>query len=283
MNLVNILKGGIVYSNKVVVMSSIHSKGRLVQSLGHGLEHTLSSHKDKLVVAPYGFENSTWDPLRDKLLPERYSSSDMKGKAVCKVTLQRLMGLSEDASSVLVGCIVSEISDVDLESLMGVLRIASLEGVQFVFMGASEMPSINNVLESLHEELNDENVRFINKYDEALSHLIFGGSDIMLCHSYEDPLLHVPLKAIKYGATPILMTSFDKRFRHFVEHDVGSTQFSQCISAFCNISLMQALNEIRERPLEWNKRIQDAMSMDFSWDAECYDVHISTYESITNL
>lgn len=49
----------------------------------------------------------------------------------------------------------------------------------------------------------DENVRFINKYDEALSHLIFGGSDIMLCHSYEDPLLHVPLKAIKYGATPI--------------------------------------------------------------------------------
>lgn len=154
MNLVNILKGGIVYSNKVVVMSSIHSKGRLVQSLGHGLEHTLSSHKDKLVVAPYGFENSTWDPLRDKLLPERYSSSDMKGKAVCKVTLQRLMGLSEDASSVLVGCIVSEISDVDLESLMGVLRIASLEGVQFVFMGASEMPSINNVLESLHEELN---------------------------------------------------------------------------------------------------------------------------------
>lgn len=243
-HLVNILKGGIVYSNKVVVLSSIHSKGRIIQSLGHGLEPTLSSHKDKLVVAPYGFDSSTWDPSRDKLLPENYSASDLKGKALCKVSLQRLMGLSENASSILIGCIFSEISDADLENLMGVMRIASLDGVQLVFMGAGKLPSINNVLDSLQEELTDENVRFINEYDEALSHLIFGGSDIMLCQSYEDPLLHVPLKAIRYGAAPILMTTIDKRLRHFVEHDFGSTQFSQCISLFCNMSLIQALNEI---------------------------------------
>ena len=151
-----------------------------------------------------------------------------------------------------VGCIFSEISDADLENLMGVMRIASLDGVQvlwtsllfslrtfvlhtffagraffmlqvrcqhmvatsasvlqLVFMGAGKLPNINNVLDSLQEELTvcnlsyyvykdmcsqvkfscrcsilrcilqDENVRFINEYDEALSHLIFGGSDIM--------------------------------------------------------------------------------------------------------
>lgn len=39
------LQGGVVYSNKVVVMSSIYSEGRIIQGLGHGLEPTLASHK----------------------------------------------------------------------------------------------------------------------------------------------------------------------------------------------------------------------------------------------
>ncbi|XP_048500592.1 probable starch synthase 4, chloroplastic/amyloplastic isoform X6 [Beta vulgaris subsp. vulgaris] len=229
-HLVNILKGGIIYSNKVIFLSSINSKGRILWSPGHGLEPTLSSHKDKLVVAPYGFDQTMWDPSRDELLPENFSVSDMKGKGICKSSLQQHVGLSEDASSIL-----------------------------------------------------GKNVRFINKYDEALSHLIFGGSEIILCHTYEDPVLQVPLKAIRYGAAPILVTSIERRFRHFVEHDFGSTQFFKYISAFSNMSLMQAVDEIRNMPSEWSRKIEEAMLEDFTWDAECYNVHISAYESLKNL
>lgn len=39
------MQGGVVYSNKVVIMSSIHSKGTIVHSLSHGLEPTLAIHK----------------------------------------------------------------------------------------------------------------------------------------------------------------------------------------------------------------------------------------------
>lgn len=41
--------------------------------------------------------------------------------------------------------------------------------------------------------LQDENVRFIDEYDEELSHLIISGSDIMLCPSFDDPQLQVPV------------------------------------------------------------------------------------------
>ncbi|XP_057520029.1 probable starch synthase 4, chloroplastic/amyloplastic isoform X3 [Amaranthus tricolor] len=281
--LVNVLKGGVIYSNKVVVMSSINSKGRIIRSLGHGLEPTLSTHKDKLVVAPYGLDHTVWDPSTDELLPQNYSVNDLKGKSICKASLQRQMGLSEDASSTLVGCIFFEISDVDLENLIALLQIAELSGLQFLFMGVSKLPRINSVLQSLNEELEGKNMRFINKYDEAFSHLLFGGSDIILCHSYEDPVLQVPLKAIRYGAAPILATSIEKRVRHFAELDFGSTQFAQYISTFSNMSLLQAVDEIRNKPSEWNQKIKEAMLKDFSWDAECYDVHISAYESIKNL
>lgn len=38
-------QGGIIYSNKVVVMSPIYSGERLIHSLSYGLEPTLAIHK----------------------------------------------------------------------------------------------------------------------------------------------------------------------------------------------------------------------------------------------
>lgn len=39
----------------------------------------------------------------------------------------------------------------------------------------------------------DENVKFVDQYDEGLSHMIIAGSDIMLCPSFNDPLLQLPV------------------------------------------------------------------------------------------
>ncbi|KAH9712538.1 glyco-transf 5 domain-containing protein [Citrus sinensis] len=247
-HLVNILKGGVVYSNKVVIVSSMHSKSRIIRSLSHGLESTLAIH------------HSTWDPSNDKFLTENYCAEDMKGKTVCKVTLQQQLGLSKDASTIVVGCIFSDVSEVFLENLKAVVRGANVRGIQ------------------------DGIVIFVDSYDDALLHLIFSGSDIILCHSFHDPVLQVALKALKYGAAPIAVTSSDIEFRHFAEFDHESTRFSRFISStFGNISLSQALEEIKNNPLSWKRKIKDAMLQDFSWDADCNDIHISAYTAIKNL
>lgn len=54
------------------------------------------------MIAPFGFEISTWDPSRDNFLPQIYSVDNMQGKSVCKVTLQRHLDLSEGTSEILV-------------------------------------------------------------------------------------------------------------------------------------------------------------------------------------
>ncbi|KAF8406149.1 hypothetical protein HHK36_008229 [Tetracentron sinense] len=101
-HLVNILKGGVVYSNKVVMMSSVHSKGRVIRSLSHGLESTLAIHKEKFLIAPYGLDDTIWDPSKDIFLPEKYSVDNIKGKAICKVALRQHLGLSGHSSTVVV-------------------------------------------------------------------------------------------------------------------------------------------------------------------------------------
>ncbi|XP_006280375.2 probable starch synthase 4, chloroplastic/amyloplastic [Capsella rubella] len=64
---VNILKGGVVYSNKVVIMSSSRSSIP-------GLEPTLAIHKDKLVLSPFGLENPMEKDLCCDLHVSAYTS-----------------------------------------------------------------------------------------------------------------------------------------------------------------------------------------------------------------
>ncbi|KAF3439141.1 hypothetical protein FNV43_RR17416 [Rhamnella rubrinervis] len=282
--LVNILKGGVVYSNKVVIMSTIYSKGWDIRGPSHGLEPTLDIHKDKLIVAPFGFEGSIWDPSKDRFLPKNYCVDDMKGKTVCKVALQHQLGLSEPGSSILVGCILSEVSDVDLENLKALVRNPSSRGVQFIIMGISKMPSASDRLGSFKEEFKDDSVLFISGHDEALSHLVFAGSDIILCQSFHDPVLQVPLKALKYGAAPVAIIANNKSFRLSVHHGDETTKFSRYISStFGSLSINQALDEIKNNPSKWKQKIMEGMAMDFSWDAECCDIHVSAYTAIKNL
>jgi len=37
----------------------------------------------------------------------------------------------------------------------------------------------------------DDSIAFIEEYDETLAHLIYAGSDIILCSSFEDPSLQI--------------------------------------------------------------------------------------------
>ncbi|XP_052879739.1 probable starch synthase 4, chloroplastic/amyloplastic isoform X2 [Gossypium arboreum] len=283
-HLVNILKGGVVYSNKVIVMSSMHSKGRIIHSMSHGLEPTLTMHKEKLLVAPYGFDNSTWDPSTDKFLPVNYSTENMRGKYACKVALQQQAGIATHASSILVGCIISEVSGFDLEKLKAVVRNATREGAQFVFLGNGSVSTTYRALRSFQEAVEDSNVKFFYNYDEAISHLVFAGSDIILCHSFHDPLLQVPLKALRYGAAPVSEASGDNHLRYSSDHDHEITRFSQFMrSTFGVMSLSQALDEMKNNPSTWKTKILNAMKKDFSWDSECYETHVSAYTAVKSL
>lgn len=58
--------------------------------------------RDKLVIASYGLDKSTWDPSTDYFLPENFNAENMNGKAVCKNALLQRLGLSEHSSIILV-------------------------------------------------------------------------------------------------------------------------------------------------------------------------------------
>ncbi|KAL4179991.1 hypothetical protein AMTRI_Chr13g122950 [Amborella trichopoda] len=283
-HLVNLLKGGVVYSNKVAIVSSLHSKDAVIESMSHGLETTLAIHREKVLVIPYGFDDTKWDPSKDNFLPVNYSSEDPKGKATCRTALRQRLRFVDQTSAAMVGCIYTEVSEIDVENLKAVVCLALGKGAQFIFLGSSTTPEVEAALESLRKELKEQNVRFINKYNEALSHLVIAGSDILLCASFHDPKLHLPLKAIKYGTIPVAVNPNESRLvRHAEGQEFGSTKSSRILSMFANVSLSQALDDMKYDGIGWSKKIKDAMSEDLSWDSECCDMYIDAYMSMKNL
>ncbi|XP_031483084.1 uncharacterized protein LOC116252737 isoform X2 [Nymphaea colorata] len=279
-HLVNILKGGIVYSNTVMVLSSVHTKEHIIQNMGYGLESTLNIHKEKLLLAPYGIDAKEWDPSTGKILPARYSSEDYKGKATCKTELRRHIGFPDDASKAIIAYVCTKLSDLDFQNLRPAIRLAMNRGAQFVIMGSSETSGTEAAIKVLQNEFR---LRFINKYDEPFSHLLLAGSDIILCSFYNsEPQL--PLKALKYGAAPVLLNVVSDGRRLADRREFSRMNLLQnSFSSFMDMSLGQALDHMVNDPIGWNHKIREGMSKDLSWDAESCGIHLAAYLSTKNL
>ncbi|CAL5020128.1 unnamed protein product [Urochloa decumbens] len=280
-HLVNILKGGIVYSNKVVLMSSIHSRDVIIQG-SRQLEATLTAHKEKILVASQGLDGELWDPSKDIYLPRRYSANDIEGKSICREALKRRLGY-RTGSSIIVGCICDGYSDI--HNLKEAVHVALRRSAQVIFM--EKLGSLKkSTARALKEEfINlDDNIAFIEEYDETLAHLIYAGSDIILCSSFEDSSLQIAMKAIKYGCAPVQINFPNDESRQSQGRDCRNRVMSKyIISTYGELSLLQALDSFKNDPSRWDQQVKDGMVKGLAWDAECYDLHWEAYSSIRKL
>ncbi|XP_066332802.1 probable starch synthase 4, chloroplastic/amyloplastic isoform X2 [Miscanthus floridulus] len=279
-DLVNILKGGIVYSNKVVLMSSTHSKDALIQGSRQGLQSTLTTHKEKISVVSYGLDGELWDPSKDIFLPRRYSANDIEEKSICRQALRRRLRFNSD-SSIIVGCICDDNSDI--HSLKEAVHVALRRNTQVIIM--EKLGSVvNSTLRALKGEIMGDKIAFVEAYDEALAHLIYAGSDIILCSSFQDPSLQTAMKAIKYGSVPVQINFPSDESRESEGHDYPNTAMSQyIISTYGDLSLSQALDDFNNDPSHWDRQIKDGMARGSSWDVKCYNLHWEAYSSIRKL
>ncbi|KAK3159410.1 hypothetical protein QOZ80_2AG0149770 [Eleusine coracana subsp. coracana] len=283
-DLVNIMKGGIVYSNKVVLVSSTYSKDFLIQDLRHGLEATLTAHKNKILVASHGLDGELWDPSKDIYLPQRYSANDFEGKSFCKEALKRRLGSYSD-SSIIVGCICDGSSDI--RNLKEAVHAALLRSAQVIFL-ENLGSTANSTLQELKEQLKfieqRDQITFVEVYNEAFVHLIFAGSDIILCSSFQDRSLQTAIKAIKYGSVPVQINFPSDRSRQPEGHDCHNKTMSHyIISSYGDLSLSEVLDAFTDDPYQWDQRIKDGMAKGLSWDAECYNIHWEAYSSMRQL
>ncbi|KAH7284391.1 hypothetical protein KP509_34G052700 [Ceratopteris richardii] len=278
-NMVNILKGGIVYSNKITTMAPLSNAFDLEN--GQALQATIMAHKNKLLEIMNGVDLALWDPATDVNLPSVYSIDNLSGKLACKRHIKKQLGLlnSSDSEPLQVGCLMPQASESNFDLIKALLRCSSVKRAEFVLMGGSKMERFAN-------ELEGENARIIRSYDDSTAHLIIAASDILVCLSSEGTT-ELPLIAMMYGSVPVAKHDMSVSLKDASDsvHEVDANAFiySSGTAQDLSAALLRAIDCNRNDPEKWKQLIRNGMSRDFSWDGECVQEYISAYASLKQL
>lgn len=285
-NLLNILKGGIVYSNKVTIVSPLD-----ITSLenGHGLQSTLMAHKNKIVGICNGLDVMLWDPATDANLPTVYSLENLSGKSACKRYLKQRLGfLKSDDSAPLVGCLAPQVSESELELIKAGLDCAVMKGSQFVFMGESKIAHVQKTIKELQNEVEEKGGKVLAKYVDSVAHQIMAASDILICTPGNEAAADIPLIAMLYGSVPIIkQEGYGRRVKDADDAscwpEANAYIYRSATAHSLTIALTRAIDCKVNDPQRWKQLMSNGMSMDFSWEGQCVEEYMNAYLSINQL
>eukprot|EP00898_Chlorokybus_atmophyticus_P004848 jgi/Chlat1/5364/Chrsp35S05211 len=302
---VNLVKGGIVFSNKITTLSAMIVNESLTSEGGHGLHTTLNDHRQvlqKFVGVLNGLDENKWNPATDTSLPANYSVEDLAGKARCKAVVQERMGLLVDPDIPLVVCVSRALTEEHFDLLRAAMERVSRHGAQIVVMGSSRQPKVQVALEELARGYQPEDgVRMIARYDEATARLLTAGGDIALALPVPDtsnqsqarphPSMRTSdpatLIAMRYGTVPVARqvsgwndSVFDVDDPNLGAHDTNGFVYYGTDANSMGSSLERALNRMREKKSGWRDLVVRAMLMDFSWEANASDNYADIYATL---
>lgn len=198
---VNLLKGGILFADKVSTVSPTYAKEILTPDGGFGLEGVLASRRDGVVGIINGIDIGSWNPETDSHLAANYSRVDLSGKAVCKKALQLELGLpTRDVP--LIGVIGRLTSQKGFDLLAEILPELMAVGVQIAILGTGD-----RILEDRFQALKErysQQIAVSLKFDEGRAHRIEAGADMLVMPSRYEPCGLTQLYSLRYGTIPIV-------------------------------------------------------------------------------
>ncbi len=265
---VSFLKTGIVYSDAVSTVSETYADEITREPMGFGMQGVLAERRHDLHGILNGIDDKEWDPATDIILPYRYNAHDLEGKRKCRTTLLEKFGLALQDDLPLFG-IVTRLDtqkgmDI-LEEAMG--KIASLDvGLLVLGTGTREH---QDAMEQFAARYRNR-IRVMLRFDAALSHLVYGGSDAFLMPSRYEPCGLGQMIAMRYGALPVVhetggladtVTDLDRDPGRGNGFSFGEYSDDALVDA-----VERAVRAWREpgRP-RWNAAMQRGMHTDFSW------------------
>lgn len=294
--LINLLKGGMVYSNFITTVSPNYAKEVLTPEGGKGLESTLKKYQSKFKGILNGIDYSYWNPEIDRFLPAHFSFREMPEnkndrntldkKGFIKKILREKLNFAEDHRPIL-GCIARLVPQKGIDLIKHAIKHIVDKKGQFVLLGSSPIPEINAEFHRLKQEHQDNpHVTLILNHQEELAHLIYAGCDMFLVPSIFEPCGLTQMIALKYGTIPIVRktggladTVFDVDNSGKPFNETNGYVFDLPTSAGIDSAIDRAIECWFADPDKWHHLVINGMQIDFSWNKPS-DEYLEVYKSI---
>lgn len=207
-NNLNLLKGGIVYSNAITTVSPTYGK-EILKDQGFWLESALHKNINKLHPILNGIDDNVYNPAHDPLIAEHFSATYApehikEAKWKNHEYLSKKVGLSTEKKP-LIASIGRLVPQKGPELIKHAIFQTLRKGGKFILLGSSPIKEIADEFAQLKERFKDnKNVSFNFEYNEALSHLIYAASDFLVIPSLFEPCGLTQMIAFRYGTIPIV-------------------------------------------------------------------------------
>ncbi len=266
----NLLKGGIVYADRVTTVSDSYAEEIKTPEYGENLDPLLRAKSNVLSGIVNGIDYEEFNPETNKNIEHHYNADNFRWEKVKnKLALQRELGLAEDPNVMLIG-IVSRLTDQKGFDLIDrVMDEICQDAVQIVILGTGEERYEN--MFRYYQNKYPGKVSANIYYSEPLSHKIYASCDAFLMPSRFEPCGLSQLMSLRYGTVPIVRATGGLRdtVKNYSVDYMTGTGFS-----FENYNAHYMLDTIRyaekifyDFKEDWNNLVERGMRTDFSWNA----------------
>lgn len=263
----NLMKGGLIFSDRLSTVSPQYAKEIATPEFGCGLEGVIKARKDRPVGIINGLDYKIWNPETDSLIKTKYSLSNLKGKTENKTQLQKDFNLTVKKDVPVFGFIgrLAHQKGIDLilKSLDALFKI----DLQMVFLGVGDAQYELTIKEKIDAYPGKLGANF--SFSEPIAHSIYGGADFIVMPSVYEPCGLSQLIGLKYGTVPLVFKTgglADSVIPHdsssgdgngFVFDRYEEEAFVKCVK--------EAILCYRDSQ-EFYSIVERGMKQDFSWD-----------------
>ncbi|MBQ6517742.1 MAG: glycogen/starch synthase [Anaerolineaceae bacterium] len=199
---VNLMKGAMLIADAVSTVSPNYARELHSAKYGMGLEKVADMVEHKLYGILNGIDMDHYDPALDKRLPKNFSPRNMKGKQVCKASIQRKFGLDEEPEFPLLASVARLNEQKGIELIKEILPAMMEMGIQLIVFGQGEQKYID-YFENEKKKWPGQ-LGFSSDYTEQMASEVFAGADMYLMPSRFEPCGLSQMMAMRMGTVPIV-------------------------------------------------------------------------------
>ncbi len=264
----NMMKSGIVYSDRVTTVSPTYAEEIKTPLGGEGLDGLLFARSNALKGIINGIDYDVYNPKTDNMIYENFDVKSIEKKKNNKEEFQKQLGLPVDREKAMIGIVSRLVDQKGFDLVAEAMGELMKLDIQIVVVGTGDAryeEMFKNTAWN-HPDKVSANILFSND----LAHKVYAASDLFLMPSAYEPCGLSQLISYAYGTIPIVRETGGLRdtvipYNEYTGEGSGFSFYSYNANDMVYVIKM-ALKYFADKKV-WNKLVKRAMELDFSWDA----------------